>query len=62
LSRKPFIVPIPGGTKMEHLDDNLPAAGLLLGDSDIREIDEAFAKIDIEGAPLSEALDAAIVR
>jgi aryl-alcohol dehydrogenase-like predicted oxidoreductase len=62
LSRKPFIVPIPGGTKMEHLDDNLPAAGLLLGDSDIREIDDAFAKIDIEGAPLSEALDAAIVR
>jgi hypothetical protein len=47
---------------MEHLDDNLPAAGLLLGDSDIREIDDAFAKIDIEGAPLSEALDAAIVR
>jgi aryl-alcohol dehydrogenase-like predicted oxidoreductase len=62
LSRKSFIVPIPGGTKMEHLDDNLPAAGLLLGDSDIREIDDAFAKIDIEGAPLSEALDAAIVR
>jgi aryl-alcohol dehydrogenase-like predicted oxidoreductase len=62
LSRKPFIVPIPGGTKLEHLDDNLLAADLLLGDSDIREIDDAFAKIDIEGAPLSEALDAAIVR
>jgi aryl-alcohol dehydrogenase-like predicted oxidoreductase len=62
LSRKLFIVPIPGGTKMEHLDDNLPAASLLLEDSDIREIDDAFAKIDIEGAPLSEALDAAIVR
>jgi aryl-alcohol dehydrogenase-like predicted oxidoreductase len=62
LSRKPFIVPIPGGTKMEHLDDNLPAAGLQLSEGDIREIDEAFAKIDIQGAPLSEALDAAIVR
>lgn len=62
LSRKPFIVPIPGGTRMEHLDDNLPAAGLQLDGGDIREIDEAFAKIAIHGAPLSEALDAAIVR
>jgi aryl-alcohol dehydrogenase-like predicted oxidoreductase len=62
LSRKPFIVPIPGGTKMEHLDDNLPAAGLQLSEGDIHKIDEAFAKIDIHGAPLSEALDAAIVR
>jgi aryl-alcohol dehydrogenase-like predicted oxidoreductase len=62
LSRKPFIVPIPGGTAMEHLDDNLPAASLQLSDGDIREIDQAFAQIDIHGAPLSEALDAAIVR
>jgi aryl-alcohol dehydrogenase-like predicted oxidoreductase len=62
LARKPFIVPIPGGTSQEHLDDNLPAAGLQLEDSDMREIDAAFATIDIQGAPLSEALDAAIVR
>jgi aryl-alcohol dehydrogenase-like predicted oxidoreductase len=62
LSRKPVIVPIPGGTAMEHLDDNLPAASLQLSDGDIREIDQAFAQIDIHGAPLSEALDAAIVR
>jgi aryl-alcohol dehydrogenase-like predicted oxidoreductase len=62
LSRKPFIVPIPGGTAMAHLDDNLPAASLQLDDGDIRAIDEAFAQIDIQGAPLSEALDAAIVR
>jgi aryl-alcohol dehydrogenase-like predicted oxidoreductase len=62
LSRKPFIVPIPGGTRMEHLDDNLPAVSLELSASDIREIDDAFATIDIHGAPLSDALDAAIVR
>lgn len=62
LSQKPFIVPIPGGTKMEHLDDNLPAADLQLTATDMREIDEAFSKIEITGAPLSEALDSQIVR
>ena len=62
LSRKPFIVPIPGGTKIEHLDDNLPAADLQLTSSDMREIDEAFLKIDIKGAPLSEALESQIER
>lgn len=62
LAQKPFIVPIPGGTQMAHLDDNLPAAELHLSDNDLRDIDEAFATIDIKGAPLSEALDAAIVR
>jgi aryl-alcohol dehydrogenase-like predicted oxidoreductase len=40
LSRKPFIVPIPGGTKVEHLDDNLPAADLELTAADLREIDQ----------------------
>ncbi|RKQ92988.1 aryl-alcohol dehydrogenase-like predicted oxidoreductase [Solirubrobacter pauli] len=62
LSRKPFIVPIPGGTKVEHLDDNLAADELELTPSDTREIDEAFATIDIQGAPLSEGLQAAIDR
>jgi aryl-alcohol dehydrogenase-like predicted oxidoreductase len=62
LAQKPYIVPIPGGTKLEHLDDNLPAAELELSENDLREIDDAFASIDIKGAPLSEALDSAIVR
>jgi aryl-alcohol dehydrogenase-like predicted oxidoreductase len=62
LAQKPFIVPIPGGTKNEHLDDNLPAAELQLTSSDMREIDEAFLKIDIQGAPLSEALESQIER
>jgi aryl-alcohol dehydrogenase-like predicted oxidoreductase len=55
-------VPIPGGTKIEHLDDNLSAADVQLTAEDLREIDEAFATIDIKGAPLSTALDAAIDR
>jgi aryl-alcohol dehydrogenase-like predicted oxidoreductase len=62
LARKPFIVPIPGGTKVEHLDDNLPATELALTASDMREIDEAFSTIDIKGAPLSEALESQIDR
>jgi aryl-alcohol dehydrogenase-like predicted oxidoreductase len=62
LAQKPWIVPIPGGTKIEHLDDNLRAADLQLAAEDLREIDEAFATIDIKGAPLSKALDAAIDR
>ncbi|HEY5743993.1 MAG TPA: aldo/keto reductase, partial [Terrimicrobiaceae bacterium] len=62
LAQKPWIEPIPGGTKIEHLDDNLPAADVQLTAADLREIDEAFATIDIKGAPLSTALDAAIDR
>ena len=62
LAQKPWVVPIPGGTKLEHLDDNLPAADLRLTSEDLREIDEAFATIDIKGAPLSKALDATVER
>ena len=62
LERKPWIVPIPGGTTLEHLEDNLPAADILLTAEDLREIDQVFTTIDIKGAPLSAALDAAIDR
>jgi aryl-alcohol dehydrogenase-like predicted oxidoreductase len=59
LAQKPWVVPIPGGTTIAHLDDNLPAADLDLSADDLRRIDDAF---DIKGAPLSEGLDAAIDR
>jgi aryl-alcohol dehydrogenase-like predicted oxidoreductase len=62
LAQKPWIVPIPGGTKVAHLDDNLRAADVKLTASDLKEIDDAFAGMDIKGAPLSAALDAAIDR
>ena len=62
LAQKPWVVPIPGGTKIEHLDDNLQAADLVLTTDDLLEIDQAFATIDIKGAQLSAALDAAIDR
>jgi aryl-alcohol dehydrogenase-like predicted oxidoreductase len=62
LAQKPWIAPIPGGTKLEHLDDNLAAADVVLTAEDLQEIEGAFASINIKGAPLSEALDAAIDR
>jgi aryl-alcohol dehydrogenase-like predicted oxidoreductase len=62
LSQRPWVVPIPGATKMEHLDDNLPAADVSLTAEDLRAIEQAFATIEIKGAPLSKALDAAVDR
>lgn len=62
LAQKPWIVPIPGATQLAHLDDNLAAADVALTHDDLREIDTAFATLDIEGAALSPALEAAIDR
>ena len=62
LAQKPWIVPIPGATKVGHLDDNLAAAYVVLTPDDLRQIDAAFATIDIKGAPLSKGLEAAIDR
>ncbi len=62
LAQAPWIVPIPGGTRLAHLDDNLAAADLTLTKDDLVEIERAFATIDIKGAPLSAGLDAAIDR
>lgn len=62
VAQKPWIVPIPGGTAIQHLDDNLAAADIVLTADDLRDIDAAFATIDIRGAPLSEGLDAVIDR
>ncbi len=56
LARRPWIVPIPGATKPEHLDANLASAELDLTADDLLQIDTAFAAIDIKGAPLSDGL------
>jgi aryl-alcohol dehydrogenase-like predicted oxidoreductase len=56
LAQQPWIVPIPGATKPEHLDDNLGAVDLELTAGDLQEIGTAFAAIDVQGAPLSEGL------
>lgn len=50
LAKGPFIVPIPGTTKLAHLEENLRAADLKLSPVEIGEIEDAVAKIEIVGA------------
>lgn len=50
LARKPWIVPIPGTTRLEHLDQNLGALRVELTPDDVREIEDGFASIHLEGA------------
>ena len=57
LSRKPWIVPIPGTTKLHRLEENLGAAELNLTDVDLTEIEAAAAKISIQGARYPEQLE-----
>jgi aryl-alcohol dehydrogenase-like predicted oxidoreductase len=56
LARKPWIVPIPGTRKLERLEENIGAASVELTDADRREIDEAAAKITVQGARLPESV------
>jgi aryl-alcohol dehydrogenase-like predicted oxidoreductase len=57
LAKKPWIVPIPGTRKLERLDENLGAAELELTAADIREIESAAAKVDVQGARYPEHLE-----
>jgi len=54
LARKSWIVPIPGTTKQQRLEENLGAANLELSAHDIHEIDDTFSGINITGARLPE--------
>ena len=57
LAQKPWIVPIPGTTKLHRLDENIGAVAVELTADDLREIDSAAAKITIQGARYPEALE-----
>ncbi len=57
LAQKPWIVPIPGTTKLHRLDENLGAAAVELTPDDLRDIESAAAKIKVEGARYPEALE-----
>jgi aryl-alcohol dehydrogenase-like predicted oxidoreductase len=54
LARKPWIVPIPGTTKLHRLEENLGAADLNLSANTLREIEEATARIPVHGARYNE--------
>jgi aryl-alcohol dehydrogenase-like predicted oxidoreductase len=56
LAQKPWIVPIPGTTKLHRLDENLGAVNVELTASDLAEIDQAAAKISIAGERYPEQL------
>jgi aryl-alcohol dehydrogenase-like predicted oxidoreductase len=57
LAQKPWIVPIPGTTKLQRLEENIGAAELELTPHDLREIESAASKIKIEGARYPENLE-----
>jgi aryl-alcohol dehydrogenase-like predicted oxidoreductase len=56
LAQKPWIVPIPGTTKLRRLEENLGAVGVELSESDLKQIDEASSSMKLEGARLPEAV------
>jgi aryl-alcohol dehydrogenase-like predicted oxidoreductase len=56
LAQKPWIVPIPGTTKLSRLEENIGAAVILLSVDDLREIESAVSKIAVHGARYPEEL------
>jgi aryl-alcohol dehydrogenase-like predicted oxidoreductase len=57
LVQKPWIVPIPGTTKLHRLEENIGAADIELTAADLSEIESAAAKIEVHGARYPEALE-----
>lgn len=49
LAQKPWIVPIPGTTKLHRLAENLASANLVLSNTDLNDIDEAVARVEVQG-------------
>ena len=62
LAQKPWIVPIPGTTKLERLEENVGAVGVELTSHDLREIDSAASKITVQGARYPEELQKLVGR
>jgi aryl-alcohol dehydrogenase-like predicted oxidoreductase len=56
LAQKPWIVPIPGTTKLHRLEENIGATAVELTSDDLRAIDDATGAIKLQGARLPEAL------
>jgi aryl-alcohol dehydrogenase-like predicted oxidoreductase len=62
LAQKPWIVPIPGTTKLHRLEENIGAAGVELTPDDLRDIDSAVSKITVQGARYPEHLQKLVGR
>src|SRR5207237_1628572 len=57
LAQKPWIVPIPGTTKLHRLEENIGAASIELTSDDLRDIENAASKITVQGARYPEKLE-----
>jgi aryl-alcohol dehydrogenase-like predicted oxidoreductase len=62
LAQKPWIVPIPGTTNLQHLEENLASADVELTPDDLHEIEESLARIEVQGARYPEHLQRMIGR
>jgi len=62
LAQKPWIVPIPGTTKLHRLEENIGAAGVVLTADELRDIDGAVSKIEVQGARYPEHLQQLVGR
>jgi aryl-alcohol dehydrogenase-like predicted oxidoreductase len=62
LSQKPWIVPIPGTTKLQRLEENIGAVNIELSPDDLRELDIAASKIAVQGARYPEELQKLVGR
>ena len=62
LAQKPWIVPIPGTTKLHRLEENTAAAAVELSTGDISDIDRAFAGVTVQGARYPKHLEAMVGR
>jgi aryl-alcohol dehydrogenase-like predicted oxidoreductase len=56
LAQKPWIVPIPGTTKLDRVEENIGAVNIELTHDDLRQIEDAAAKIQVQGARLPESV------
>jgi aryl-alcohol dehydrogenase-like predicted oxidoreductase len=57
LAQKPWIVPIPGTTKLARLDENIRSTSLELTSDDLRDIESAASKITVQGARYPDHLE-----
>ncbi|HEY0564271.1 MAG TPA: aldo/keto reductase [Terriglobales bacterium] len=62
LAQKPWIVPIPGTTKLQRLEENLGAVNVQLTPDDLRQLDEATSQVEVQGARYPEELQKLVGR
>jgi aryl-alcohol dehydrogenase-like predicted oxidoreductase len=62
LAQKPWIVPIPGTTKLHRLEENIGAANVELTREDLRQLEAAASKIPVQGARYPEELQKLVGR